>query len=87
MHKALPLRLLIRHEEQFSIILATPAGIEPATNSLEGCCSIQLSYGADATTAGAWLGAVCRAFRPQPLRLLIIGEAMCLSPRQASGLG
>ena len=25
--------------------LATPAGLEPATNSLEGCCSIQLSYG------------------------------------------
>jgi hypothetical protein len=27
-------------------ILATPAGIEPATNSLEGCCSNPLSYGA-----------------------------------------
>jgi hypothetical protein len=26
--------------------LATPAGIEPATNSLEGCCSNPLSYGA-----------------------------------------
>src|SRR5262249_10182181 len=26
--------------------LPTPAGLEPATNSLEGCCSIQLSYGA-----------------------------------------
>src|SRR3974377_2136591 len=26
--------------------MATPAGLEPATNSLEGCCSIQLSYGA-----------------------------------------
>ena len=22
-----------------------PAGLEPATRSLEGCCSIQLSYG------------------------------------------
>jgi hypothetical protein len=22
-----------------------PAGFEPATHSLEGCCSIQLSYG------------------------------------------
>jgi hypothetical protein len=29
-----------------SMRMATPAGIEPATNSLEGCCSIQLSYGA-----------------------------------------
>jgi hypothetical protein len=26
--------------------MATPAGLEPATNSLEGCCSIRLSYGA-----------------------------------------
>ena len=26
--------------------LATPAGLEPATISLEGWCSIQLSYGA-----------------------------------------
>jgi hypothetical protein len=26
--------------------LVTPGGLEPPTNSLEGCCSIQLSYGA-----------------------------------------
>lgn len=25
--------------------LACPEGIEPPTHSLEGCCSIQLSYG------------------------------------------
>ena len=25
--------------------LASPAGLEPATHSLEGCCSIHLSYG------------------------------------------
>ncbi len=24
--------------------LVIPAGLEPATRSLEGCCSIQLSY-------------------------------------------
>ena len=28
------------------ILLATPAGLEPATCRLEGGCSIQLSYGA-----------------------------------------
>jgi hypothetical protein len=27
-------------------ILATPGGFEPPTNSLEGCCSNPLSYGA-----------------------------------------
>jgi hypothetical protein len=25
--------------------MAIPEGLEPPTNSLEGCCSIQLSYG------------------------------------------
>jgi hypothetical protein len=29
------------------MLLATPAGLEPATCRLEGGCSIQLSYGAD----------------------------------------
>ncbi len=27
--------------------MATPAGLEPATTSLEGWCSIQLSYGVE----------------------------------------
>jgi hypothetical protein len=35
--------------------LATPAGLEPATNSLEGCCSNPLSYGANAANASAAL--------------------------------
>ena len=26
-------------------MMVYPAGIEPATHSLEGCCSVQLSYG------------------------------------------
>src|SRR6218665_3566434 len=30
-------------------VLAIPEGLEPPTNSLEGCCSIQLSYGTSAT--------------------------------------
>jgi hypothetical protein len=29
--------------------LVTPGGLEPPTNSLEGCCSIRLSYGAAVT--------------------------------------
>ncbi len=33
--------------------LATPGGLEPPTNSLEGCCSILLSYGANLSAAVA----------------------------------
>jgi hypothetical protein len=32
----------------FRECLAIPGGLEPPTNSLEGCCSIQLSYGTSA---------------------------------------
>ena len=32
-------------ETVWSEALACPEGIEPPTHSLEGCCSIQLSYG------------------------------------------
>jgi hypothetical protein len=31
---------------RFANLVATPAGLEPATSRLEGECSIQLSYGA-----------------------------------------
>jgi hypothetical protein len=36
----------------FNETMASPAGFEPATSSLEGCCSIQLSYGPFKETAG-----------------------------------
>jgi hypothetical protein len=39
--------------KDYLIRLATPAGLEPATCRLEGGCSIQLSYGAGRTYAGA----------------------------------
>ena len=39
--------ILIQKKEQKSLLLESviPAGFEPTTHSLEGCCSIQLSYG------------------------------------------
>ena len=39
--------ILIQKKEQKSLLLESviPAGFEPTTRSLEGCCSIQLSYG------------------------------------------
>ena len=30
----------------FTCLIVTPIGFEPMAHSLEGCCSIQLSYGA-----------------------------------------
>src|SRR6478672_5325546 len=41
---------------RFRELMATPAGLEPATCRLEGGCSIQLSYGAE--------GVVARSVRP-----------------------
>ena len=39
--------ILTQKKEQKSLLLESviPAGFEPTTHSLEGCCSIQLSYG------------------------------------------
>ena len=36
---------LVAGEQVLKEILARPAGLEPATPSLEGSCSIHLSYG------------------------------------------
>ena len=48
--------------------LAIPVGLEPTTHSLEGCCSIQLSYGIltrreNRETAGDY-GCICRIPAP-----------------------
>ncbi len=43
-----PKRLGQSHSEtscRIQVKLVCPEGIEPPTHSLEGCCSIQLSYG------------------------------------------
>ena len=41
--------LLTQKKEQKSLLLefVIPLGLEPKTYSLEGCCSIQLSYGTE----------------------------------------
>ena len=36
------------------IALVIPAGFEPTTHSLEGCCSIQLSYGTIVLSISYW---------------------------------
>ena len=33
------------HSLYYFFVYVIPAGFEPTTHSLEGCCSIQLSYG------------------------------------------
>ena len=38
-------RMRLRAKTALTATLASPAGLEPATHSLEGCCSIHLSYG------------------------------------------
>ena len=42
-----------------------PGGLEPPTNSLEGCCSIHLSYGRGSLRRKYYQGAAPRlAYRP-----------------------
>ena len=42
-----PSALLITPDFRQALFLVIPLGFEPKTHSLEGCCSIQLSYGTD----------------------------------------
>ena len=44
---------LERESRIFRTPFVIPLGLEPKTHSLEGCCSIQLSYGTDTRTAAA----------------------------------
>ena len=45
--------------------MACPEGIEPPTHSLEGCCSIQLSYGQRSEEKKEMVGA--KGFEPSTL--------------------
>jgi hypothetical protein len=68
----------MRHE-----LLVTPGGLEPPANSLEGCCSIQLSYGAAAAgyVAAFRAGSKGRS-APRPARL----QAPAVEPRATAKL-
>ena len=58
----------------FFLRLACPTGIEPVTHSLEGCCSIQLSYGQMIETTqhvlGCWEMLDWREVNPRPSLIL-----------------
>ena len=47
-----------------------PLGFEPKTHSLEGCCSIQLSYG----TAGAKLQKISQTTKSPPQKYSVTGR-------------
>ena len=66
---------------KFLKILAIPAGLEPATPSLEGWCSIRLSYG----TVGANAGGSRLAAAPRTIAG-IMGFLKGFAPPVASAL-
>ncbi len=70
--------------------LACPAGLEPATPSLEGWCSIQLSYGQQLVLDSRWaaLSAFCTGSRQRGSRAPARQPAACVAqpapPHRAS---
>ena len=42
---------MAQKKSQNNLRLVIPSGFEPETHSLEGCCSIQLSYGTSILSA------------------------------------
>src|SRR5262245_33526101 len=58
------------------MVVATPAGLEPATNSLEGCCSNPLSYGAD---WGGGLPSMRPGLRPSVPEIVGVGKLLRLA--------
>jgi hypothetical protein len=63
------------------ISLATPGGLEPPTFSLEGCCSIRLSYGVVLPVRGLYVASM-PARQKRGVRVVHI-RAPLLPPPQA----
>src|SRR4051812_3230979 len=65
--------------------MATPGGLEPPTFSLEGCCSIQLSYGALKPHGAAEIvsGAISHRKSVRPGAAAIVGEIIRIGDRSA----
>ena len=55
---------LLRCAERAVNEVASPIGFEPMTRSLEGCCSIQLSYGEMEWSAPRELNSAITGYKP-----------------------
>ena len=76
-----------------TVLMACPEGIEPPTHSLEGCCSIQLSYGQRSREMNG-RGERIRTFDPlvpnqmryqaalRPDLAIVIGQNLFFAPKQ-----
>src|SRR5205823_12458973 len=69
--------MVLGQGEAFHAKLVSPAGFEPATHSLEGCCSVQLSYG-----EGGWSGREDSNLRPPAPKAGALPD--CATPRRGA---
>src|SRR5437764_1231474 len=69
--------MVLGQGEAFHAKLVSPAGLEPATHSLEGCCSVQLSYG-----EGGWSGREDSNLRPPAPKAGALPD--CATPRRGA---
>src|SRR5437763_11096347 len=67
--------MVLGQGEAFHTKLVSPAGLEPATHSLEGCCSVQLSYGEE-----MWSGREDSNLRPPAPKAGALPD--CATPRR-----
>src|SRR5436853_6393422 len=73
----IPREVVQRSGETFQKELVSPAGLEPATHSLEGCCSVQLSYGEE-----MWSGREDSNLRPPAPKAGALPD--CATPRRVA---